>query len=103
MAGLVRRHEMLGRDVIDADGRFVGTVRDTHPLDGGGEVRMLLIGVGRRFPRERYVPTAGVRVQDGKVVVPVRRDEIIDCPSAEECRWDDPAEVARAYWESPLR
>ena len=94
----VRRHEVVGLEVLDREGEFVGTVRDTYPLDGGGEVQLLLIGVGRRFARNRYVPAHGAQVRDGRLHLPVTRHQIEDCPPAEDRRWADPADVARGYW-----
>ena len=98
MLRCVRRHEIVGREVVDREGRFVGTVRDTHPLDGGGEVELLLVAVGRRFAREHYVPAAGLELRDGAVHLPVGRAEIDDAPPAADRRWADPADVARGYW-----
>ena len=98
MLRLTRRHEVVGLEVTDREGAFVGTVRDTYPTDGGGEMQMLLVGVGRRFARNRYVPAHGLKVEDGKVHLPLGRDEIEDAPSAEDRRWGDPADVARGYW-----
>jgi sporulation protein YlmC with PRC-barrel domain len=94
----VRRHEVVGLEVIDRDGAFIGTVRDTYPLDGGGEVQLLLVGAGRRFARLHYVPAHGIEVTGGKVRLPVTRDEVLDAPSAEDRRWAEPADVARSYW-----
>jgi sporulation protein YlmC with PRC-barrel domain len=94
----VRRHEVVGLEVLDREGRFVGTVRDTYPLDGGGEVQLLLVGVGRRFARNRYVPAEGIEIEDGKVKVPFLRVDVDDCPPAEDRRWGHPADVARGYW-----
>ncbi len=95
---LICRHEVVGLEVQDREGAFVGTVQDTYPLDGGGEVQLLLVRPGRRFGRERYVPTDGLRLEDGKVHLPVRRTDVEDCPPADDRRWADPADVARGYW-----
>ena len=84
--------------MLDRDGSFVGTVRDTYPLDGSGEVQLLLIRAGRRFGRERYVPADGLDVSEGAVKLPVTRAAVEDCPPAEDRRWGDPADVARGYW-----
>jgi sporulation protein YlmC with PRC-barrel domain len=94
----IRRHEVVGLEVLDREGEFVGTVRDTYPLDGGGEVQLLLVGVGRRFARNRYVPTQGSSVRDGKLHIPFARNDVEDCPAAEDRRWANPADVARGYW-----
>lgn len=94
----LRRHEIVGLDVRDRDGSLVGTVRDTYPLDGGGEVQLLLVGVGRRFARDRYVPAQGIELRDGEVHLPVARVDVEDCPPADDRRWGDPADIARGYW-----
>lgn len=89
---------MIGREVLDRKGEHIGKVLDTLPLDGGGEVELLLVNVGRRFPRRKLVPAEGLRVQDGGLRLAVSRIEIEDCPSAEDRRWGDPADIARGYW-----
>ena len=94
----VRRHEVVGLEVLDRDDRFIGNVRDTYPLDGGGEVQLLLVAVGRQFARNRYLPTHGLTIEDGKIRLPVTRDDVEDAPSADDRRWADPADVARGYW-----
>ncbi len=98
MPKCVRRHEVVGLEVLDRDGEFVGKVRDTYPLDGGGEVELLLVAAGRRFARNRYVPARGLELRDGRAQVPFARVDVEDCPSAEDRRWGDPADVARGYW-----
>ena len=98
MVRCVRRHEVVGLEVLDREGAFVGTVQDTYPLDGGGEVQLLLVGVGRRFARNRYVPAQGIELRDEKVRLPVGRADVEDCPPADDRRWGDPADVARGYW-----
>ena len=92
---------MAGHDVVDREGTFIGTVADTFPLDGGGEIELLLVNVGRRFPRRRYLPAGDIHVKDGVVRMPMLRAEIEDCPCAEDRRWGDPADLARGYWVSP--
>ena len=84
--------------MLDREGEFVGTVRDTYPLDGGGEVQLFLLGVGRRFARNSYVPAQGSALRDGKLHLPFTRADVEDCPTAEDRRWGDPADVARGYW-----
>lgn len=98
MQGCLKRHDVLGLEVDDRNGAFVGKVLDTYPLDGGGEIDLLLVNVGRRFPRRRLVPTEGMKVRDGRVRLGVMRDDVEDAPSAEDHRWADPADVARGYW-----
>ncbi len=96
----VARHDVNGHEVVDREGTFVGTVADTYPLDGGGEIELLLVNVGRRFPRRRYVPADRIRIEDSVVHLPLLRTDIEDCPSAEDRRWAPPDDVARGYWAS---
>jgi hypothetical protein len=88
----------MGLEVVDLENDFVGKVVDTLPLDGGGEVQMLLVSVGRRFPRPRLVPAGGLKLRGRKVQVNAFRDAIEDAPSAEDRRWGNPADLARGYW-----
>ena len=88
-------------DVFDADGVLIGKAADTWPLDGGGEAELVLVKVGARFPRMRYLPLKRARfVPSGGLRVNATRLEIEDAPSAEDCRWGDPASVAKAHWLS---
>jgi hypothetical protein len=87
-----------GCDVVDAAGTRVGTVTDLWPHDGGGEPELLLVEIGGRFKRPRYLPVAGTRLCEGRVHVKWSRVEIDEAPSAEDRRWGDPAHVAVAYW-----
>lgn len=100
MLSVLRRTHVVGREVVDRDDVFVGTVIDTVPLDGGGEVELLLVRAGRRFGRPRYVPARGVRVVGERLRLPVSRDDIEDGPCAEDRRWGRPDDIARAYWVS---
>jgi hypothetical protein len=87
-----------GVDVKDAAGKDVGTVADVWPADGGGEPELLLVRVGRRFARTRYLPVEGERGKDGALHVRWTRTEIDEGPDAEDNRWGDPAHIAAAYW-----
>jgi hypothetical protein len=88
-----------GVDVVDAAGEKVGTVADVWPLDGGGEPELVLVRVGRRFARTRYLPLDGrPTVEDGVLRVPWSRVEIDHAPDAEDQRWGEPAHVAQAFW-----
>jgi hypothetical protein len=87
-----------GLGVVDAAGEEVGTVADVWPADGGGEPELVLVKVGRRFARERYLPLDR-RSEVAEVLrVPWRRTEIIEAPDAGDRRWGDPALIAQAYW-----
>lgn len=88
-----------GRRVVDRDGAVVGTVTDTWPLDGGGLPELVLVKVGRRFGRLRYLPVAGAELlHPDALVVPFSRLEIEDAPDGEDRRWGEPGGVALAYW-----
>jgi hypothetical protein len=87
-----------GLGVVDAAGQEVGTVADVWPADGGGEPELVLVRVGRRFTRERYLPLDR-RSQVADVLrVPWTRTEISEAPDAGDRRWGDPVHIARAYW-----
>jgi hypothetical protein len=98
----MRRHGWQGTEVLDCAGAFVGRIATTWPLDGGGEPQMVLVRVGRRFARMRYLPLEGARLEDGKLHMPYERWQIDDGPAAEDHRWADPAHLARAYWLSAV-
>jgi hypothetical protein len=88
-----------GREVLGPDGEHVGVVADVWPLDGGGEPELVLVQVGRRFRRERYLPLDGrAHLRDGALHVPWRRSELDDAPRADDRRWGDPAQLALSYW-----
>jgi hypothetical protein len=95
---ILKARELRGRTVVDAAGADIGVVADTWPLDGGGEPELLLLRVGTRFPRLRYLPARRAVLRDDKLHVPWSKLELDDAPSAEDRRWGDPAQVARAYW-----
>jgi len=86
--------------VVDANGAYVGIAADTWPLDGGGEAELVLVKVGRRFARLRYLPLKRARFDRDVLRLDATLHEIEDAPSAEDCRWGDPANVARAHWLS---
>lgn len=94
----LRRPQLMRREVVDLDGRSIGIVHDTWPQDGGGQPEMVLVRVGRPFPRERWLPLERVRPAGDRLQVGLPRWQIEDAPSAEDRRWGDPADIARAYW-----
>jgi PRC-barrel domain protein len=88
-----------GCAVVDAHGAEVGTVADVWPQDGGGEPEMVLVNVGRRLSRRRFLPLDGRPTLDGRTLrVPWERWQIVDAPDAEDGRWGHPAHLARAFW-----
>ena len=91
------RRDFVGRRVVDTHGEELGQVADTWPQDGGGEVEMLLVKMGR-FNRRRWIPADGARRLNDHLFVPMTRFEIDDAPDAEDHRWGRPADVARAHW-----
>lgn len=95
---ILRSRDLRGLEVLGPDGLTIGTVADTWPLDGGGEPELLLLKVGLRFPRMRYLPARRSELRDGRLHVPWTKLELDDAPSAEDRRWGDPADIARAYW-----
>jgi hypothetical protein len=95
---ILRAGELRDLDVIDPDGRAIGTVAETWPLDGGGEPELLLLRIGSRFPRLRYVPARRGERGDDKWHVPWTKLELDDAPDAGDRRWADPADIARAHW-----
>ena len=91
------RRDFVGRCVVDSTGRELGKVYDTWPQDGGGEVEMLLLKMGR-FASRRWIPCDGVQVLNDHLFVPLTHLQIDDAPDAEDHRWGRPADVARAHW-----
>ncbi len=90
--------ELRGMQVLDRDGKAIGTVADTWPDDGGGEPELLLVHLGGRFKRPRFVPLAGARCEEGKLRLPWTRDGLEDGPRADDHRWGASPDLARAYW-----
>jgi hypothetical protein len=103
MNGLMYGPRLRGLDVVDADGSYVGVASDTWPLDGGGEPELVLVKVGRRFPRLRYLPLKRARIEpSGRIRLNATLSEIEDAPNAEDARWGEPAHIAKAHWMSVL-
>jgi sporulation protein YlmC with PRC-barrel domain len=95
---MLRTGDLRGLEVIDADGRTIGVVSDTVPLDGGGEPELALVRVGARFARMRYLPIRAAWIRGHAMHVPWSKWQIDDAPSADDRRWGDPAQIAAAYW-----
>jgi uncharacterized protein YrrD len=90
---------LVGREVIDVEGRAIGKVTDTHPADGGGEPTLVLVHLGRKFPRRRWLPLEGcLPLGDARLLVRWAGDQIEDAPDAADNRWGSAPDVARAYW-----
>src|SRR5215212_10085931 len=92
------RTHLLGLDVADAGGSVVGSVVETYPLDGGGELEMVVLRL-RRLGERRMLPVSALRLQDGRLLSPFTRRQIEDSPAlstgrhAEEDPWR-----AKTYW-----
>ena len=89
---------LKGREVLDCEGRYVGVSADTWPSDGGGRPELVLVHVGRRFRRWRWVPVEGAALDGDALQLRWTLDALEDGPRAEDTRWGRPADVARAYW-----
>ena len=96
----LRHGQVLRCTVEDADGKRVGRVIGTAPADGGGEPELVLIQLGGRFGRRRWVTLAGATWSPGRLRLPVVRDAVEDAPCAQDARWGDPPDVARAFWRT---
>jgi hypothetical protein len=89
----------MGRWVSDPDGEPVGTVVDTWPYDGGGEVEMVVVRLGR-FDQRRMLP-AGSLVADlaGGLRTPFAREQVEDAPALDDGRYAAAAdERAMSHW-----
>jgi hypothetical protein len=93
------RWKLIGRDVLDSGDIRVGKVVDTNPPDGGGEVSLVLVSVGDKFPRYHWLPVKGATLNgDSELKVGWSRAEISEGPEVGDARWGEPTDVARAYW-----
>lgn len=95
------RNELVGHAVVDVAGEEIGTVTDTWPDDGGGEIELMLLKSGR-FSQRRWIPVDGIASLNEFLFVPLSRMEIDDAPDAEDHRWGRPADIARAHWARML-
>lgn len=104
---------MLGRRVSDWQGLPVGTVVDTWPFDGGGEVELVVVRLGRLGER-RMLPVGSLHVEAHELRTPYASWQVEDSPALEEGRhavdaveramsywmWEEPAGSLRALWRS---
>jgi hypothetical protein len=110
---IVRRRSVLGRRVSDPQGQPVGTVVDTWPFDGGGEVTLAVVRLGRLGER-RMLPVDTL-LSDGRGLhTPYARWQVEDSPPLEDGRhaveaieramshwmWEEPVDSLRALWRS---
>jgi hypothetical protein len=108
---VLRRRSILGRRVTDWQGDAVGTVVDTWPFDGGGEVVMAVVRLGRLGER-RMLPVGTLHVEASELRTPYARWQVEDSPALEDGRhaveateramsywmWEEPAGSLRALW-----
>jgi hypothetical protein len=108
---IVQRRSVLGRRVSDPQGQPVGTVVDTWPFDGGGEVELAVVRLGRLGER-RMLPIATLHSDGRGLRTPYARWQVEDSPPLEEGRhaveeieramsywmWEEPADSLRALW-----
>ena len=92
------RMHLLGLDVTDAQGHALGQVVDTYPFDGGGELEMVVLRLGR-FGERRMLPVSELRLQDGRIAVPYTRHQVEDSPGLSTGRYaDEDPWRAKTYW-----
>jgi hypothetical protein len=110
---IVRRRSVLGRRVSDPLGHPVGTVVDTWPFDGGGEVELVVVRLGRLGER-RMLPVATLHADGRELRTPYARWQVEDSPALEDGRhaveaiersmsywmWEEPADSLRALWRN---
>ena len=89
---------LLGREVADVTGASLGTVVDTYPFDGGGELEMIVLRL-RRFGERRMVPIDELRLYEGRLHAPFTRHQIEDSPGLSAGRHaDEDPWRAKTYW-----
>ena len=89
---------LLGLEVADVTGTVLGSVVDTYPFDGGGELEMVVLRL-RRFGERRMLPAADLQHFAGRLYAPYTRAQIEDSPALHTGRHsgDDP-DRAKWYW-----
>jgi hypothetical protein len=92
------RLNLLGLEVADANGAPLGQVVDTYPLDGGGDLELVVLRL-RRFGERRMLPVTELRVDGSRLIAPFTRAQIEDSPPLSTGRHaaDDPWR-AKTYW-----
>jgi hypothetical protein len=104
---------LLGQRVADPYGAVVGTVVDTWPFDGGGEVELVVIRLGRLGER-RVLPVGTLHADGHGLRTPYAFWQVEDSPALEDGRhavdaferamsywmWEEPAVTLRARWPS---
>jgi hypothetical protein len=94
----------MGRRIRDGRAEVVGTVVDTWPYDGGGQVEMAVVRLGRLGGR-RMVPVATLRPDGlGSLWTPYLRTQIEDSPELDDGRHGAEADeraISHWGWEEP--
>jgi hypothetical protein len=94
----VRRRNVLGLRISDRRGDPVGTVVDTYPYDGGGEIELVVVRLGRLGER-RMVPVASLLHLGTEVRTNYSRGEVEDSPVLLEGRHAaESPDRAKSYW-----
>jgi hypothetical protein len=89
---------LLGIEVADCSGAVLGSVVDTYPFDGGGELEMVVMRL-RRFGERRMLPVSELRFHEGRLVAPYSRHQIEDSPGMSTGRHaDEDPWRAKTYW-----
>ena len=89
---------LLGIEVADCSGAVLGSVVDTYPFDGGGELEMVVLRL-RRFGERRMLPVSELRFHEGRLVSPYSRHQIEDSPGMSTGRHaDEDPWRAKTYW-----
>ena len=91
------RTRLLGLEVTDATGTTLGQVVDTYPFDGGGEMEMVVLRLGR-FGERRMLPASDLRLVGARLISPFSRHQIEDSPTLGGRHADEDPWRAKSYW-----
>jgi hypothetical protein len=99
------RNGLLGREIVDPHSMLVGTVVDTYPFDGGGEIELAVVRL-RHLGERRMLPVTDIAREGDRLRAAFTRGQVEDSPRLTDGRHaiDDP-ERAKAHWrfEEPVR
>ena len=92
------RYGLLGQEVYDADGHFVGDVVDTYPFDGG-TVEMAVVRMAGAFGAKRLLSLDVAWLDAYGLRTPFSAWQVEDSPALSDGRHavEDP-DRARSYW-----
>src|SRR3954454_25375287 len=92
------RMHLLGIEVADSSGSVLGSVVDTYPFDGGGELEMIVLRL-RRFGERRMLPVSELRIEHGRIVVPFSQHQGEDSRGLTTARHaDEDPWRSKTYW-----